>query len=79
MLSKVCSGYIMGVDAHPVDVEVDVANGLPSFSVVGLPDASIRESRDRIRSAITNTGYKFPANKITVNLSPAGVKKAATA
>ncbi|MGB2630977.1 MAG: YifB family Mg chelatase-like AAA ATPase [Candidatus Omnitrophota bacterium] len=75
MLSKVCSGYIMGVDAHPVDVEVDVANGLPSFSVVGLPDASIRESRDRIRSAITNTGYKFPVSKITVNLSPAGVKK----
>jgi magnesium chelatase family protein len=75
MLSKVSSGYIMGIDAYPVDVEVDVANGLPSFSVVGLPDTSIRESRDRIRSAIANSGYSFPACKITVNLSPADVKK----
>ncbi|MFQ5952106.1 MAG: YifB family Mg chelatase-like AAA ATPase [Candidatus Omnitrophota bacterium] len=75
MLSKVSSGYIMGMDAFPVDVEVDVSNGLPSFSVVGLPDTSIRESRDRIRSAITNSGYSFPAKKITVNLSPANVRK----
>ncbi|MGB2661055.1 MAG: YifB family Mg chelatase-like AAA ATPase [Candidatus Omnitrophota bacterium] len=75
MLAKVNSGYIMGMTAHPVDVEVDVSNGLPSFSVVGLPDTSIRESRDRIRAAITNSGYTFPRKKITVNLSPANVKK----
>jgi len=65
----------MGIDACLIDVEVDVANGLPSFSVVGLPDTSIRESRDRIRSAIRNSGYAFPSGKITVNLSPANIKK----
>jgi len=65
----------MGIDAHPVDVEVDVASGLPSFSVIGLPDVSIRESRDRIRSAIKNSNFVFPAKRITVNLSPADVKK----
>ena len=72
MLSKVSSGCVTGIDACPVDVEVDVANGLPSFSVIGLPDVSIRESRARIRSAIKNSGLAFPASKITVNLSPAG-------
>ena len=75
MLAKVTSGCVLGMDACPIDVEVDVANGLPSFSVVGLPDTSIRESRDRIRSAIKNSGFKFPDAKITVNLSPAGMKK----
>ncbi len=75
MLSKTGSGYLMGIDAHPIDVEVDVSNGLPSFSVVGLPDTSIRESRDRIRAAIVNSGFVFPTGRITVNLSPADVKK----
>ncbi|MDP8299834.1 MAG: YifB family Mg chelatase-like AAA ATPase [Candidatus Tantalella remota] len=75
MLAKVASGCVMGIEAYPVDVEVDVANGLPAFSVVGLPDASIRESRDRIRSAIRNSGFTFPSGKITVNLSPADIKK----
>ncbi len=65
----------MGMEAYSIDVEVDVSGGLPAFSVVGLPDASIRESRDRIRSAIKNSGFKFPANKIIVNLSPANIKK----
>lgn len=72
---KVSSGSVLGIDAYPIDVEVDVSNGLPSFSVVGLPDTSIRESRDRIRSAIKNSGYTFPSGKVTVNLSPADIKK----
>lgn len=75
MLAKVNSGYILGIEAYPVDVEIDIAHGLPAFSVVGLPDSSIRESRDRIRSAIKNSGLNFPTGKITVNLSPADVKK----
>jgi len=75
MLAKVMSACVIGIDAYPVDVEIDVANGLPSFSVVGLPDASIRESRDRIRSAIKNSNFTFPPGKITVNLSPADIKK----
>jgi len=75
MLSKVFSASVLGVDACLIDVEVDIANGLPSFSVVGLPDAAIRESRDRIKSAIKNTGCKFPDKKITVNLAPADIRK----
>jgi len=75
MLSRIHSGCVMGIEAYAVDVEIDVAGGLPSFSVIGLPDTSIRESRDRIRSAIKNSGFSFPAKRITVNLSPADVKK----
>ncbi|HNX91387.1 MAG TPA: YifB family Mg chelatase-like AAA ATPase [Candidatus Omnitrophota bacterium] len=76
MLAKVYSGCITGTEAHTIDVEVDiVASGLPSFSIIGLPDTSIRESRDRIRSAIKNSSLTFPAKRITVNLSPAGIKK----
>ncbi|MFH1552443.1 MAG: YifB family Mg chelatase-like AAA ATPase [Candidatus Omnitrophota bacterium] len=75
MLAKVTSGCVMGIEAYAIDVEVDVTNGIPSFSVVGLPDTSIRESRDRIRSAIRNSGFNFPVGKITVNLSPADIKK----
>ncbi|MFH1798085.1 MAG: YifB family Mg chelatase-like AAA ATPase [Candidatus Omnitrophota bacterium] len=75
MLAKVNSGCVMGIDAYLIDVEVDSANGLPMFSVVGLPDTAIRESRDRIRSAIKNSGFFFPKGKVTVNLSPANVKK----
>ncbi len=76
MLSKVYSGCVTGMEAASVDVEIDISGGLPAFSVIGLPDASIRESRDRIRSAIKNSGFGFPAKKITVNLSPADTKKA---
>jgi len=75
MLSKVNSACVVGRSAYAVDVEVDVSNGLPSFAIVGLPDTSIRESRERIRSAIKNSGYTFPQGKITVNLSPANIKK----
>ena len=66
---------VVGIDAVPIRVEVDIANGLPAFSIVGLPDASIRESADRVKSAIRNSGYTFPRKKITVNLSPADIRK----
>ena len=75
MLAKVLSAAIIGLDAHVIDVEVDIAGGLPQFSLVGLPDATVRESRDRVRAALKNTGFHFPAKKITVNLAPADVKK----
>ena len=75
MLAQVRSAAIVGLDAHLIDVEVDISGGLPQFSVVGLPDATIRESRDRVRSALKNTGFHFPAKKITVNLAPADIKK----
>jgi magnesium chelatase family protein len=67
---------VFGVEACPVHVEVDVSFGLPRFTMVGLPDASVRESRDRVRSAIRNSGFEFPPHRITVNLSPADVRKA---
>lgn len=75
MLAKVLTVALTGLDAHLIDVEVDIAGGLPQFSVVGLPDATVRESRDRVRSALKNTGFHFPAKKITVNLAPADIKK----
>ncbi len=75
MLAKVRTVALTGLDAHLIDVEVDIGGGLPQFSVVGLPDATVRESRDRVRSALKNTGFHFPAKKITVNLAPADVKK----
>ncbi len=79
MLSRVISGAVIGVDAYRVDVEVDVAHGLPSFTVVGLPDGAVRESRERVRAAVRNAGYAFPPHRITVNLAPADVKKEGSA
>src|SRR5437867_9022199 len=76
MLASLGSAAVFGVDACPVHVEVDVGFGFPSFTMVGLPDASVRESRDRVRSAIRNSGFQFPAHRITVNLAPADVRKA---
>jgi magnesium chelatase family protein len=75
MLAKVLSAAVLGVDAFLVDVEVDIAFGLPSFSTVGLPDAAVKESRDRVKAAIKNAGFDFPARRITVNLAPADIKK----
>lgn len=75
MLAKVLSAALVGLDAHPVEVEVDIGGGLPQFSIVGLPDAIVKESRDRVRAALKNTGFTFPVKKITVNLAPAGLKK----
>ncbi|MGC4082086.1 MAG: magnesium chelatase domain-containing protein [Vicinamibacterales bacterium] len=70
---------IHGIDACAVHVEVDVSFGMPMFAMVGLPDASVRESRDRVRSAIRNSGFEFPPHRITVNLAPADVRKAGAA
>jgi len=70
---------VFGVQACPVHVEVDVSFGMPAFTMVGLPDAGVRESRDRVRSAIRNSGLPFPSHRITVNLAPADVRKAGAA
>jgi magnesium chelatase family protein len=75
VLASLRTAVIFGVDACVVHVEVDVAFGLPVFTMVGLPDASVRESRDRVRSAIRNSGFEFPPHRITVNLAPADVRK----
>ena len=75
MFVKVASGAVMGVDGYMVDVEVDLASGLPGFDVVGLPDSAVKESRERVRAAIRNSGYTFPVKRITVNLAPADTKK----
>ena len=76
MLASLRSAAVFGVDAYPVLIEVDVSSGFPKFTMVGLPDASVRESRDRVRAAIRNSGFKFPSQRITVNLAPADVRKA---
>lgn len=76
MLARLQSAAVFGVDAYPVQIEVDVSFGLPSFTMVGLPDTTVRESRDRVRLAIRNSGFEFPAHRITVNLAPADVRKA---
>ncbi len=76
MLSKVFSAAIWGIEAHLIEVEVDIASqGLPYLSIVGLPDLSVKESKDRLRAAIKNTGFSFPAKKMTINLAPADLKK----
>ena len=80
MLAIVRTAALFGVEAHPVRVEVDVSDGgLPAITLVGLPDASVRESRDRIQSAIRNSGFEFPARRVTVNLSPADMRKVGSA
>src|SRR5258705_10667112 len=75
VLARVRSATLSGVEAATIFVEVDVTSGLPSFSTVGLPDATIRESRDRVRAAIRNAGLEFPIDRITVNLAPADLRK----
>ena len=75
MFSMVKSVGIFGLNSYMLEIEADVSGGLPSFDVVGLPDAAVKESRDRVRAAIKNCGYKFPTGRITVNLAPADKKK----
>jgi magnesium chelatase family protein len=75
MLSKVFSAAVQGIDAYLISVEVDIAAGLPMFATVGLPDAAVKESRDRVVAAVRNSGFDFPTRRITVNLAPADVKK----
>ncbi|MBA2304893.1 MAG: YifB family Mg chelatase-like AAA ATPase [Acidobacteria bacterium] len=76
MLACMRTAAVFGIEACGVQVEVDVSLGLPCFNMVGLPDASVRESRDRVRSAIRNSGFDFPSQRITVNLAPADIRKA---
>jgi magnesium chelatase family protein len=76
VLAKINSGATVGLDANLVDVEVDIPNeGLPSFTIVGLPDKAVEESKERVRSAIKNSGADFPTTRITVNLAPADLPK----
>lgn len=75
MLAKIISHGICGVNGYPVEVEVDISSGLPSYEIVGLPDLAVRESKERVRSAIKNSGFSYPLGRITVNLAPADLKK----
>ncbi len=75
MFSKIKTCVLYGLEGYVVDVETDLSGGLPNFSIVGLPDVSIRESKERVRSALKNSGFGFPVSRITVNLAPANLKK----
>src|SRR6185369_14141246 len=75
MLARVTSAALIGIQALPIHVEVDVAPGLPGCHIVGLPDAGVKEGRIRIRGAMENSGIKLPPKRITVNLAPADVRK----
>ena len=78
MLSKIKSMSLMGVNGYLVEVQVDVAHGMPSWDVVGLPDTSVRESKERVRTAIKNSGFNLFSRKIIVNLAPATKRKEGT-
>src|SRR5208337_2427977 len=75
MIAKTYTCSLLGIDAILVEVEVDLASGLPGFATVGLPDNIVKESKDRVKAAIQNSGYPFPFERITVNLAPASLKK----
>ena len=75
MLSRVCSAALNGINAYAVEVEVNCGHGDTLIALVGLPDAAVKESKDRVSTALTNSGYKFPMGKTTINLAPADVKK----
>ena len=78
VLAKVLSSAVIGIDAYLVEVEVDIAQGLPNFTTVGLPETAVKESKERVKAAISNSGYRFPDDRITVNLAPASIKKEGT-
>lgn len=75
MIAKVATATVYGIDGIKIDVEVDITFGLPAFNMVGLPETSVRESKERVRSAIKNAGFEFPGDRITINLAPADVRK----
>jgi magnesium chelatase family protein len=75
MISRVSTATFFGIDGIRIDVEVDISFGLPAFNIVGLPEASVKESKERVRAAIRNTGFEFPNDRITINLAPADVRK----
>ena len=75
MLARIDSCAVLGIDAHLVQTQVDVASGMAYFTVVGLPDPAVQESRERVRSAIRNSNFSFPGHRVTVNLEPADIRK----
>ena len=75
MLSRVCSAAVQGIEAYEVEVEVNCGYGETFIALVGLPDAAVKESKDRVSTALANSGFKFPMGKTTINLAPADVKK----
>ncbi|MCK9554290.1 YifB family Mg chelatase-like AAA ATPase [bacterium] len=75
MLAQVKSSCVYGIDGHLIDIEVDISRGLPASVIVGLPDAAVKESKDRVKAAMQNSGFKYPSKRITVNLAPADLKK----
>jgi magnesium chelatase family protein len=79
MLASLESASVIGIDASPVHIEVDVCFGLPKFQLVGLPDTSVKESRDRVHAAIRNSGFDFPQHRIVINMAPADIRKAGAA
>src|SRR2546428_7725971 len=79
MLARVRSAAVLGIDAYLVEVETDIANGLPTFVTVGLPQGAVKEGRDRVCSALANTGFPFPLKRVTINLAPADIKKEGSA
>src|SRR5512139_181944 len=79
MLATVLSSALHGIDALLIEVEVDLAAGMPQFTIVGLPEGAVKESKDRVRAALRNSGYEFPPRRVTVNLAPADVKKEGSA
>ena len=75
MLAKALSFALTGLEAYPITIEADVAQGLPFVALIGLPDNSVKESRERVRLAIKNSGFRFPLGRVTLNLAPAELKK----
>ena len=75
MLAKILSFGLTGITGYPVDIELDINSGLPSYDVVGLADTAIKESKSRVKSAIKNSAFNYPINKIIINLAPADTKK----
>src|SRR3989338_6518889 len=75
MIAKVFSFGLLGIEAYPIEIEVDVSRGLPAVTLVGLADTAIRESKERVKSAIKNSGFEWPAERITISLAPSGIKK----
>ena len=75
MLSKILTSATYGIDAYLIEVETNVERNIPSFTIVGLPDNAVKESRERVIAAIKNSGFEYPLKKITVNMAPADIKK----
>ena len=75
MYSKVKTCVLHGLNGHIIEVETDLSRGIPVFNIVGLPDTAIKESKERVRTSIKNSGYEFPLSRITINLAPANLKK----